>query len=67
MNGSIAGINPYNLFFFTTRLLLIIGHMARSVVKSIVIQINGHCYGYMNNVKDEDSLPGLWLLVCISK
>ena len=30
---------------FTTRYLVMIGHMAMFVVTSIVIQINGQCYG----------------------
>jgi len=56
MHRSIAGHNSYNLFIltkgyskiFTTRKLPQLGHVAMLVVKSIVIQINGHCYGSIN-------------------
>ena len=58
MHKSTAGYNTFNLFIltidystnFTTSLLLIviIEHMARFVVKSIVIEINGLGYGLIN-------------------
>jgi len=56
MHRSIAVYNSYNLFIltkdyrtnFTTRLLPTTGHMSMFVVKSIVIQINGHSYGSIN-------------------
>ena len=58
IHRSIVGYNPYNLFIvtihnsknFTTRRLLIIGHIPMYVVKSVVIQINGHGYGFINCV-----------------
>ena len=58
MHRSIAGYNPYYLFFltidysknFTTNKVLAIGHMSMFVVKSIVIQINGLAYEFINYV-----------------